>query len=68
MQKSKKTKPARTKAEYTEYLNEIGTPNEDLKSNGGRIPDRAKYGDWTRKNDPIAFNVGFQEYEREGRR
>ena len=54
-----------TKEAYTEWLNEIGTPNEDLKSEGGRVPDNAKYGNWVRKHDPIAFNVGYREYVRE---
>ncbi len=51
-----------TKSDYTEYLNELEIPHEDLKSNGGRIPDNADYGDWMRRNDPIAFNVGFNDY------
>jgi hypothetical protein len=44
---------------YINYLNEIGVPNNDKKSNGGRIPDTAKYGNWLYKNDPIAFNSSF---------
>ena len=54
-----------TRQEYQEYLTEIGTPEDDLKSNGGRIPDTAKYGNWLRRNDPIAFNVGYQDMCRE---
>lgn len=50
-----------TRKEYVEWLNEIGTPEDDKKSNGGRIPDSAKYGEWLRHNDPIAFNVGYNE-------
>ena len=50
------------KRRYQEYLNEIGTPVDDLKSNGGRIPDRAKYGNWTRKNDPVFFQLGYNEW------
>ncbi len=53
----------RTKSNYERYLNEIGTPEDDKKSNGGRIPDYCKYGSWTRKNDPIAFEVGFGEWK-----
>ncbi len=53
-----------SKQDYTEWLNELEVPNEDLKSNGGRIPDNADYGDWMRRNDPIAFNVGLNEYRR----
>ena len=52
-----------TKQEYEEWLNELEIPFDDLKSNGGRIPDNSKYGTWIRRNDPIAFNVGFQEFE-----
>ena len=51
-----------TKKNYIEFLNEIGTPEEYKKSNGGRIPDFAKYGSWLYKNDPIAFNVGFRDW------
>lgn len=52
-----------TRKQYEKYLNEIGIPVDDLKSEGGRIPDNAKYGRWLRKNDPIAFNVGYNEEE-----
>lgn len=51
-----------TRSDYEEYLNELGTPNDDLESNGGRIPDSADYGTWLRRNDKIAFNVGYQEW------
>jgi len=53
-----------TKSEYEEYLNEIGIPEDDKRSNGGRIPDDANYGTWLRRNDSIAFEVGYQEYNR----
>lgn len=56
-----------TRKEYEEYLNELGIPSHDLKSAGGRIPDTAKYGRWLRRNDPVAFNVGYEE-ERRNRR
>ena len=56
-----------TRKEYEEWLNDLETPFEDLKSNGGRIPDGSKYGTWIRKNDPIAFNVGYGDYLREGK-
>jgi len=52
-----------TKAEYESYLSNLGVPEDDKKSNGGRIPDCANYGSWTRKNDPIAFEVGFGEFK-----
>lgn len=55
--------PFRTRKEYEEYLNELGTPSDDLKSEGGRVPDGARYGSWLRSNDPIAFNAGYQEYK-----
>ena len=54
----------RTRTAYEKYLNEIGTPEEDKKSNGGRISDCANYGRWLRINDQIAFEIGFQEWER----
>ena len=53
--------------DYVNYLNEIGIPEEDKKSNGGRIPDHAKYGEWSRRNDPIAFNVGYQDFVRDNK-
>lgn len=52
----------KTKKDYEEYLNEIGIPEDDKRSNGGRIPDNSNYGTWLRKNDPIAFQVGFNEW------
>ena len=51
--------------DYVEWLNEVGTPRDDLTSEGGRVPDNAKYGEWVRKHDPIAFNVGFREFQQE---
>lgn len=54
-----------TKAAYVEWLNELGTPAEDKKSNGGRIPDHAQFGDWLRRNDPIAFEIGHREWAQE---
>lgn len=52
-----------TKKEYEEYLNELGTPEDDKKSNGGRIPDTSKYGNWLRRHDPIAFQVGYNDQQ-----
>jgi hypothetical protein len=56
-----------TKKDYEEYLNDLGDDmgdtNPELKMNGGRMPNRSKYGTWMRANDPIAFNVGFGEHE-----
>jgi len=54
-----------TRKDYVEWLNEVGTPRDDLKSEGGRVPDNAKYGEWVRKHDPIAFNIGFREFQQE---
>ena len=55
---------SKTKQGYEEWLNEIGVPEEDKRSNGGRIPDNTSlWGTWMRKNDPVAFNVGFNEWE-----
>lgn len=56
-----------TKKEYEEYLNELEIPCDDLKSEGGRIPDGSKYGTWLRRNDPIAFEVGFQDWVRDNK-
>lgn len=47
--------------EYEEYLNGFEIPDGDKKSNGGRIPDHVPYGSWLRRNDPIAFQVGYAE-------
>jgi hypothetical protein len=57
-------KAEQTKNEYEEYLNELEIPEDDKRSNGGRIPDHCKYGTWLRNNDPIAFNVGYNEFMR----
>lgn len=54
-----------TSYNYENYLNDLGIPFAECKSNGGRIPDHAAYGRWLRINDPIVFNVGFQGYKRE---
>lgn len=62
---TEKTADREYEEEYVEYLNEMGIPDLDLESEGGRIPDGAQYGDWLRENDPIAFNVGLNEYEQE---
>ena len=56
-----------TRKDYEEYLNALGTPFDDLKSNGGRIPDTARYGSWLRRNDPVAFNVGYEDEKRNRR-
>ena len=53
----------KTKLAYEEYLNEMGIPEDDKRSNGGRIPDKCKYGTWVRKNDSTMFEVGFREWK-----
>lgn len=50
-----------TQKEYENYLNTMEIPKHDLKSNNGRIPDKAKYGSWLRRNDPILFEIGYKE-------
>lgn len=52
------------KQDYELYLNELGTPSSDHPDNGGRVSRKMldKYGTWLRKNDPIAFEVGFNEF------
>jgi hypothetical protein len=47
--------------DYEEYLNELGIPEKDKASEGGRIPDSMPYGTWLRQNDSIAFNVGYHD-------
>jgi len=57
-----KTAP-NTRVAYEEYLNELGIPEDDKWSNGGRIPaSTIHWGTWMRTNDPIAFNAGYQEW------
>jgi hypothetical protein len=45
-------------------LNGLGTPSSDHPDNGGRVSRKMieKYGTWLRKNDPIAFEVGYNEF------
>ena len=56
------TKKKKTKQDYENYLTDMKAPLEDMKSNGGRIPDMCEYGRWIRKHDPIAFNIGYNEF------
>lgn len=57
-----------SKAEYENSINDIPVPHEETQSAGGRIPDHTtRYGSWLRRNDPIAFEVGYQEWARENR-
>lgn len=52
-----------TKKDHQQWLNGIPVEMDDLRSNGGLIPDRMRdrLGDWMRKNDPVAFEVSFRE-------
>lgn len=52
----------KSRSEFESYLNEFGVPERECKSNGGRCPDIMPYGTWLRHNDPIAFNVAFNEW------
>ena len=49
--------------QFEKYLNGIEVPEEERKSNGGRVPDSAKFGSWLRRNDPIAFEVALNEHQ-----
>lgn len=57
----------KTKEKYVELLNEIGVPEYDHPENGGRVPYKHlnTYGLWLRKNDPIAFRVGYSDWASE---
>jgi hypothetical protein len=50
-----------TKKDFTEYLNDLG---DDLGPNNldDRWNENAKYGDWLKRNDPIAFNVAYSDW------
>ena len=54
------TKP--TKKQYTDYLNEVGESLSDNEFIIGEKKRNMKYGEALRKYDPIAFNVGYNEY------
>lgn len=51
-----------TRKEYEAYLNNFDVPTHDRESMGGRIPDHCKWGSWLRRNDPVQFSVGFNEW------
>ena len=55
----------KTKKNYEEYLNEIGDvlPEESFIM-AGKFR-RGKYGSMLRKHDPIAFQVGFNEWRKD---
>lgn len=54
-----------SKREYTEYLNDLGDDYGGAAMIDERCPEGAKYGNWLRRNDPIAFNVGYGDKCRE---
>ena len=54
----------KTQHNFEIELDEIGIPEDDKKSNGGRIPDSANYGAWLHMHDPIAFEVAYQDWKR----
>lgn len=56
-----------SRKEFEMDLNRIGPPDDDSEQAGGRVPSGAKYGAWLRRNDPVMFDVGFHEWEREKR-
>lgn len=58
---------AKTKDAYEDYLNDIYTPDEAMKTGAymkqaRRLLARGFYGSALRKYDPIAFEVGFNEW------
>lgn len=53
-----------TKTDFQYFLNEVGTPENELRSNGGVVPDDSKWGRWLRVRDPIRFNVEFNDWVR----
>jgi translation initiation factor IF-1 len=50
-----------TRVQHEDYLNMLGIPEDDKRSNGGRISNHSKYGTWLRRNDKIAFELSFKE-------
>ncbi|TVQ92661.1 MAG: hypothetical protein EA393_03175 [Bacteroidetes bacterium] len=52
-----------SKISYERYLNELGIPEDQKKSNGGHIPDYVKYGTWLRVNDSEKFENDYQEWK-----
>jgi hypothetical protein len=54
----------KTKKEFEDYCNEFECPEHDHPENNGRVSWSMvnKYGTWLRKNDPIAFEVGYRDW------
>ncbi|MBS4012624.1 MAG: hypothetical protein KGZ97_02520 [Bacteroidetes bacterium] len=56
-----------SKIAYERHLNQLGVPENDRKSNGGRIPDYVKYGTWIRVNETEKFEAGYEEFKAKAR-
>lgn len=54
---------------YEDFLNDLGCPHHDSPHNHGRVPYSCIdiYGTWLRLNDPIAFDVGYNEWMQENK-
>lgn len=52
-----------SKISYERYLNELGIPEDQKKSNDGNIPDYVKYGTWLRVNDSEKFEKDYQRWK-----
>jgi len=51
-------KMKKSKQNYEKYLNSVSCPSNENVSR--RMSDR--YGTWLRRNDPIQFQVGYNEW------
>jgi len=56
-----------SKISYERYLNELGIPEAQKKSNNGNIPDYVKYGTWLRVNDTDKFESDYQAWKQKMR-
>jgi hypothetical protein len=52
---------------YEEHLNEVGKSldNDEFIIGGVMRRNHNKYGELTRKLDPVGFNVGYNDWKRE---
>lgn len=48
--------------DYTEWLDLMDIPPGMKKSEGGKVPDRALYGIWLKKNAPKKFKDGLMDF------
>lgn len=53
----------KTRKQYENFLNELGFEDDDDKMTIGGKLRKGMYGTMLRKHDPIAFEVGFREFE-----